>query len=133
LYDRRLLSSREIERFRNSLSWKYRVQQLIAEPQDIFESQYSLFTLVGRGIKRRKVYAPRQQELSQLSGLQLAVTVALEARDAIAPRLRSAVSLVGNSVIYVLTEVIGRGIGLVGRGIIKGIGNAWQDNRYSRK
>ena len=62
----------------------------------------------------------------------MAVTVALEARDAIAPRLRSAVSFVGSGLIYVLTEVIGRGIGLVGRGILKGVGTAWQDGKFSR-
>jgi hypothetical protein len=61
------------------------------------------------------------------------VTLALEARDAIAPRLRSALSLVGSSVIFVLTEVIGRGIGLIGRGVAKGIGNTWQDIRYRQR
>jgi hypothetical protein len=48
----------------------------------------------------------------------------------VAPRVRSAISFMGNGVIYVLTEVIGRGIGLVGRGVIKGIGNVWQDGRF---
>ncbi|MBE9181767.1 DUF3685 domain-containing protein [Oculatella sp. LEGE 06141] len=132
-YDRRLRSIRELERFRNNLSWHYRVEQLFRDPQNIFESQYRLFTFTGRGIKQRLVYAPRTRELEQLSGVRLAVTILLEARDAIAPRLRSTISLVGNGVIYVLTEVIGRGIGLIGRGIIKGIGNTWQDSRYSRK
>jgi hypothetical protein len=28
--------------------------------------------------------------------------------------------------------VIGRGIGLIGRGVIKGVGNALQDTRFSR-
>lgn len=131
-YDRRLMSTREIERFRNSLSWRYRVEQYIVEPKAIFESQYRLFTCQGRGIKTVSIYAPRSQELERLSGLQMAVTVALEARDAIAPRLRSAVSFVGSGLIYVLTEVIGRGIGLVGRGILKGVGTAWQDGKFSR-
>jgi hypothetical protein len=34
--------------------------------------------------------------------------------------------------VYVLTEIIGRGIGLVGRGILKGVGTMWQDNRSGR-
>ena len=75
------------------------------------------------------IYAPRQQELAALSGLPLAVTLVLETRDAISPRLRAAIGLIGTGVIYVLTEVVGRGIGLVGQGIIKGIGNAWNDRR----
>jgi hypothetical protein len=32
----------------------------------------------------------------------------------------------------VLTNVIGRGIGLIGRGVVQGIGNAWQENRNKK-
>ncbi|MDG2617229.1 DUF3685 domain-containing protein [Thermoleptolyngbya sichuanensis XZ-Cy5] len=132
-YDRRLLSSRGIERFRNDLSWRYRMQRYFAEPKDIFESQYRLFVLRLRGIEQESIYAPRRDELEQLSGLPYAVTLALETRDAIAPRLRSVISVLGSGVIYVLTEVIGRGIGLIGRGIIKGVNNVVQDGRYDRQ
>jgi DNA-binding NarL/FixJ family response regulator len=130
LYNRRLLSSREIERFRNNLSWKYRLEKYVREPTNIFESRYSLFVLAGRGIKKTSIYAPRHQELQQLSGVPMLVTMVLETRDAVAPRVRSVISFMGNGVIYVLTEVIGRGIGLVGRGVIKGIGSVWQDGRF---
>lgn len=133
LYDRRLLSNREIERFRNDLSWQYRLTKYVHDPTDIFESKYSLYVLSGRGIKKTVIYASRAQELQQLSGIPLIVTVALETRDAVAPRLRSVVSFVGNGLIYVLTEVVGRGIGLIGRGVIKGIGNVWQDGRFNRR
>jgi DNA-binding NarL/FixJ family response regulator len=131
-YEYRLLSIREVERFRNNLSWKYRLEKYVNEPKAIFESQYPLFILYGRGIQKVSVYAPRVQELEQLSGLQLTVTLALETRDAIAPRFRSAISFVGSGLIYVLTEVVGRGIGLIGRGILKGVGTAWQDGKYNR-
>jgi hypothetical protein len=132
-YDRRLLSIREIERFRNNLSWKYRVERLVGEPTAIFESRHSLFVLEPQGISQTSIHAPRNQELADLTGVRLAVTLALETRDAIAPRLQSAVSFVGSGVVYVLTELIGRGIGLIGRGVIKGIGNALQDTRFSRR
>ena len=131
-YDRRLLSSREIEKFRNNLSWKYRVQRLFKEPTAIFESRYDLLRLQAGGITQTSVYAPRNQELDTLSGSRLAVTLALEARDAIAPRLQAAIAFVGSGVVYVLTEVVGRGIGLIGRGIIKGIGTALQDVKFNR-
>jgi hypothetical protein len=36
-------------------------------------------------------------------------------------------------VVYVLTEIIGRGIGLIGRGVIKGIGNIWQESNRHRQ
>ncbi len=128
-YDRRLLSTRDIERFRNDLSWRYRVARYVSEPTAIFESRYSLVVFTPQGIVQTLIYAPRRNELEQLAGVRLAVTLALETRDAISPRLRSAIALIGSGTIYLLTEVIGRGLGLIGRGIIKGIGNAWQDSR----
>jgi hypothetical protein len=60
------------------------------------------------------------------------VTIAFEARDAIAPRLRSTVAWAGKGVVYVLTQVIGRSIGLVVRGVIQGIGNTLQDARFGK-
>jgi len=131
-YDQRLLSSREIERFRNDLSWKYRTDRVFAEPAAIFESQYRLLTLTGNGISQTTIYAPRNDELAALSGVPFLVTLVLETRDAIAPRVRSAFSFFGRGVVYVLTEIIGRGIGLIGRGIVKGIGNALQDTKPKR-
>jgi DNA-binding NarL/FixJ family response regulator len=131
-YDRRLISTREIERFRNSLSWKYRLERYVGEPKAIFESQYELLVLDSRGIAKTSIYAPRNQELRDLSGLQLVVTLVLETRDAIAPRFRAAIAWVGSGFVYVLTEVLGRGIGLIGRGILQGIGNAWQDPKAGK-
>ena len=128
-YDRRLLSTRDIERFRNDLSWRYRVDRYVAQPTAIFESQHRLFVFTQLGIRQIVIYGPRRDELEQLKGVQLAVTLALEARDAISPRLKAAIGFVGSGIIYLLTDVIGRGLGLIGRGIIKGIGNAWQDSK----
>lgn len=132
-YHRRLMSTREIERFRNDLSWRYRWDHLVNEPRAIFESEHRLFILTQRGVEVQMIYASRREELTQLSGAQYALTLALEARDAIAPRFRAVFSLVGSSLVYVLTEVVGRGIGLVGRGILQGIGSAWQESRQRRE
>lgn len=133
LYSRRIISTRDIERFRNDLSWRYRWNRLVNEPTAIFESQYRLYTLGPRGIMLTPIYAPRRTELDQLSGLPWAMTLLLETRDALSPRVRAVISLVGSTVVYVLTEVVGRGIGLVGRGVLQGIGNAWQDTRRTRQ
>lgn len=132
-FDRRLLSARDLERFRNDLSWRYRIDRYFSEPQAIFESKYHLFIFTNYGIKRITIYAPRTQELERLTGLPLTVTLALETRDAIVPRLQSAATIIGSVVVYLLTEVIGRGIGLIGRGVIKGIGNIWQERNYNHK
>jgi len=121
-YDRRFLSTRDIERFRNELSWKYRWDKYVGEPKAIYESRFVLFVLAERGIKPIDIYAPRRTELGQLSGVRQAVTVALEGRDAVAPRLRAVVTFVGNGLVYLLTQVVGRGIGLIGRGILENLG-----------
>lgn len=131
-YDKRLISSREIARFRNNLSWKYRQLKLIGEPKAIFESRYDLLVLNGAGIKKTSIYAPRRQELEQLGGFRLAITLAYEARDAIAPRLQSGVAWIGSGVVYFLTQVVGRAIGLIIRGVIQGVGSTLQDVRFGK-
>ena len=131
-YDRSLISTREITRFRNNLSWRYRRFQLLLEPRAIFESRYDLFVLSDTGIKQTSIYAPRRQELEQLRGIAFAVTLAYETRDAIAPRLRGAISWVGQGVVYVLTQVLGKSIGLVVRGVIQGIGSSLQETRFGK-
>ncbi len=131
-YDGKLISTREIERFRNNLSWKYRWNSYFVEPKAIFESRFWLYVLGDKGIQRIAIYAPRNRELAQLSGWQLALTLVLESRDAIAPRVRAVISLLGTAVVFVLTQVIGRGIGLIGRGIIQGIGNSLQDSKFGK-
>jgi DNA-binding NarL/FixJ family response regulator len=133
LFDRQIMSTREIEEFRNHLTWKYRLTDWVYEPKQIFESRYVLWMLSEDGIKQISVYAPRRNELEQLPVVPLAVTYALEVRDAIAPKLRATVSFVGSGLVYILTQVIGRGIGLIARGIIQGVGSSWQDLRTDKK
>jgi len=131
-YNQQLISSRDIARFRNNLSWRYRKLQLLDEPEAIFESRHHLLVLTDTGIKRTAIYAPRTQELEQLQGLSFVVSIAYELRDAISPRLRGTVAWVGRGVVYFLTQVIGRGIGLIVRGVIQGVGSAWQDTRLGK-
>ncbi|MEM9164517.1 MAG: DUF3685 domain-containing protein, partial [Cyanobacteria bacterium P01_F01_bin.4] len=133
LYNHRLMSTREIERFRNDLAWRYRWDTWVNEPKAVFESQYRLLRLTPRGVELETIYAPRRDELDQLSGIQWALTMAIETRDALAPRVRTVFSFVGSGVVYVLTEVVGRGIGLIGRGILQGVGSAWQDTKRARR
>lgn len=132
-YDRQLISTREVERFRNNLSWKYRWRNYVTEAQAIFESRYELFVFAPRGIAKISIYAPRNQELAQLSNIPLAVTLLLEFRDAIAPRLQSLLAFVGSGIVFVLTQVIGRGLGLIGRGILQGIGSVSLTEKSLRK
>jgi DNA-binding NarL/FixJ family response regulator len=129
LYANQYRSSREIARFRNELSWQYRQTYYIQEPKAIFESRHELLVLRGNRIQAVSVYAPRKEDLEQLQGIRLGVTIALEFRDAIAPRFRAVFGVVGQAVVYLLTQVIGRGIGLIGRGILQGIGKSVESKR----
>lgn len=123
LYGRQFISTREIERFRNDLSWKYRLTNYVKEPKAVFESRYELFVIAPRGIANTSVYSPRNEELVKLSNIPLVVTLLLEFSDAIAPRLKSLLAFLGSGIVFVLTQVIGRGLGLIGRGILQGIGS----------
>ncbi|PNW36622.1 UNVERIFIED_CONTAM: hypothetical protein BEN50_16480 [Euhalothece sp. KZN 001] len=88
-----------------------------------------MLVLRGNQIKITSVYAPRKADLDQLKGIRSSVTIALELRDAIAPRFRSLFGVVGQGVVYILTQVIGRGIGLIGRGFLQGIGKSVESKR----
>ncbi len=133
-YDYRLISTREITKLRNNLAWKYRWEYLWINPRLIFESSYRLWAFSSNGIRTTIIYAPRYQELNQLKGWQYWVTLGLEFQDAIAPGLQIVFSWLGRWLVFILTQVIGRGLGLIGRGILQGIGNSLQDlGRDSRK
>ncbi len=133
LYDARLLSTREITRFRNQLNWRYRLDWLVRDPQAIYESRLRLLSFGPAGIEEVSIYASRQRELRQLNALQQSVTFALEVRDAVAPQLRAMLAWMGSGLVYVLTQVIGRGLGLIGRGIVQGVGSSFGNAPLSRR
>lgn len=127
LYKAEYRSDRALARFRNQLSWKYRQEYYFTHPQNIFESRHRLLVLSGGAIRTMYIYAPRQVELERLTGLPWFSTIVIEVRDAIAPLVRKFVALAGSGVVFVLTQVIGKGLGLIGKGIIQGIGSTIKD------
>lgn len=133
IYNQKISSSRDVAEFRNRLSWKYRIDKYFQEPKDIFEDKYEVYYFSDGGIKRTFIKANRKLELKQLRGLRWLVTIAIEARDAIAPGVKSLIDSLAKTVIYLLTEVIGKGIGLIGKGFIQGIGNTLQETRYRNR
>jgi DNA-binding NarL/FixJ family response regulator len=127
LYQAEYRSDRELARFRNQLSWRYRQENYFTHPQNIFESRHRLFVINAGAIRTMYVYAPRKAELEELTGIPWLSTIVIEIRDAIAPLVRKLIALVGSGVVFVLTQVIGKGLGLVGKGIIQGIGSTIKD------
>ncbi len=67
---------------------------------------------------------PRDQELNSLGWWQRQVALLLETRDALAPQLQSLLRRLGDLAVVLLTQVLGRAIGLVGRGIAQGMGRS---------
>ncbi len=133
LYLNNYRSSRAIAHFRNEISWGYRSEKYWLTPKDIFESSYQILTLSQGQIINLSIYAPRTEELSRLQGLPWLATIILELRDAIAPRLRSILGLLGTSLVFTLTQIIGKGIGLIGKGIIQGLGSTVRETKSSKK
>ena len=131
-YDQQLISARDITRFRNELSWKYRLFSYLYEPKLIFESTRQLYVFSETGIRSTSVYASRITELQTLTGIRYFTTLGLELQDTISPRLQTITRFLGKGLIYILTQIIGRGIGLVGKGILQGIGNSFQEARVGR-
>lgn len=133
LYKSQYRSDRELARFRNQLSWKYRQEYYFTHPQNIFDSRHRLFVLSGGVIRTMYIYAPRKAELEQLTGIPWFSTITIETRDAIAPLVRKLIALAGSGVVFVLTQIIGKGLGLIGKGIIQGIGSTIKDVPYNKR
>ena len=133
LYKSNYKSDRELARFRNQISWRYRQEVYLTHPQNIFESRHRLFVLSDGNIRSMFIYAARKEELEQLTGLSWLVTIVIETRDAIAPLVRKFVALAGSGVVFVLTQVIGKSLGLIAKGIIQGIGSTIKDVPFNKK
>ena len=132
LLDERLLPTRDLERLRNQLNNQSRWQLWVKRPVQLYESQRLLYQLRGGSIAPLLLIEPRDEELRRLGWWQQKVALLLEARDAIAPQVQALVQRIGDLMVVVLTQVIGRAIGLVGRGIAQGMGRSWQRGSTNR-
>jgi hypothetical protein len=119
-----LLATRNLERLRNQLNAQQRWISWFERPVQLYESRRSLYRLGAEGIDCVQLTEPRDQELRRLGWPQQLVTLALEVRDALAPQVQSLIRGLGDLVVVLLTRVVGRAIGLVGRGIAQGMGRS---------
>jgi hypothetical protein len=119
-----LLATRNLERLRNQLNAQQRWLSWFSRPIALYESRRQLLCLEGGAIASCHLLEPRDQELRRLGWLQQLVTLSLEARDALAPQVRQLIRGAGDLLVVLLTQVIGRAIGLVGRGILQGMGRS---------
>lgn len=120
-YRSNFLSLRNVERFRNNLSWQTRLKQFVKRPSDIYNSQQGIWVIRTTGIYYRVIYANRSTDLTHLRNLSLLTLIGIETKDFLVSRLDETIYLFGNSIRYTLTSVVGQIIGLVWRGIIEGL------------
>lgn len=118
----KFFSTRELERLRNQLNSQRRWQYMIERPIQLYESKRQLFKLSNGKIEIFMVSEARDKDLKQLGWWQKQVTLLVEARDALAPQLQAMLKYFGDLMVIVLTNILGRAIGLVGKGIAQGMG-----------
>lgn len=123
LFTLELKSSRKVAMFRNNLVWAYRQEKYWLNPRNIFEDQYQMLKLTYQGMETCIITHPRHEELNTIKGIPLWVTILIELRDSLSKGVKSLGDTLGKVLVYVLTEIIGRSIGLIGKGILQGIGN----------
>ena len=120
-YRSNFLSLRNVERFRNNLSWQSRIKNLVKRPADIYNSQQGIWIIRTTGIYYRIIYANRSDELLHLRQLPLFTLIFIETKDFVISRVDETIYLFGSTIRYTLTSVIGQIIGLIWRGIIEGL------------
>ena len=119
-----LVSTRELERLRNRLNTQLRIADWIERPIQLYESRRTLFQLRQGRIEPLQLTEPRDQELNQLGWWPRQVALLVETRDALAPQVQALVRRFGDLMVVLLTQVVGRAIGLIGRGIAQGMGRS---------
>ena len=124
LINPQLQSTRSFERFRNNINNYNRWHENIYMPIYLYESKREYIDIIDSKFTRYYKNENREKELENLEWFQKQVTLLVDIRDAIAPQLEIAVKYIGNLFVNFLTKVVGKAIGLVGKGILQGLGRS---------
>ena len=124
LINPQLQSTRSFERFRNNINNYNRWHDNIFMPIYLYESKREYLDIIDSKFTRYYKNENREKELEKLEWFQKQVTLLVEIRDAVAPQLEIAVKYIGNLFVNFLTKVVGKAIGLVGKGILQGLGRS---------
>ncbi len=120
--NKELISTRELERKRNHINTKNQLQNIFKKPVRLYESKRLYYTVNKNIIEKIIIMEPRDEELRKLDWTQRQIAFIIELRDALAPQVQSIIQYLGDLIVLILTKVIGRSIGLIGRGIAQGMG-----------
>ena len=119
-----LQSTRSFERFRNSINNYSRWHNNINIPICLYESKREYIDIIENKIVRLFKTENREKDLKKLEWLQKQITLLVEIRDALAPQLEIAIKYIGNIFVGILTKIVGKSIGLIGKGILQGLGRS---------
>ena len=117
-------STRNFERFRNNINNYNRWHNNIYMPIYLYESKREYIDIIDNKFVRYFKSENREQDLSSLDWFQKQVTLLVEIRDAVAPQLEIALKYIGNIFVTILTRIVGKSIGLIGKGILQGLGRS---------
>tara|TARA_B100000579_G_scaffold432749_1_gene450170 strand:- start:16 stop:1647 length:1632 start_codon:yes stop_codon:yes gene_type:complete len=122
ILNKELVSTRELERKRNQINAKNQIQNIFKKPVRLYESKRLYFTINNTKIEKIISLEPRDDELKDLDWIQRQIAFTVELRDALAPQVQAIIQYLGDLIVIILTKVVGRSIGLIGRGIAQGMG-----------
>ena len=120
--NKELVSTRELERKRNHINTKNQLQNIFKKPVRLYESKRLYYIIKNNIIKKIIIFEPRDDELRKLDWSQRQIAFIIELRDALAPQIQAIIQYLGDLIVLILTNVVGRSIGLIGRGIAQGMG-----------
>ena len=120
--NKELVSTRELERKRNHINTNNQLQNLFKKPVRLYESKRLYYTVKNNKIEKIITLEPRDDELKKLDWAQRQIAFTIELRDALAPQVQAIIQHLGDLIVLILTKVVGRSIGLIGRGIAQGMG-----------
>ncbi|WP_269612722.1 DUF3685 domain-containing protein [Prochlorococcus marinus] len=120
--NKELVSTRELERKRNQINTNNQLQNLLKKPIRLYESKRLYYTVKNNKIEKIIILETRDDELRKLNWTQRQIAFTIELRDALAPQIQAIIQYLGDLIVLILTKVVGRSIGLIGRGIAQGMG-----------
>ena len=116
------MSKRNFEKFRNNINNYNRWHNNIDMPINFYESKREYIDIIDNKFTRFYKNENREIDLQNLEWFQRQVTLLVEIRDALAPQLEILVRYIGDFVVTILTKIVGKSIGLIGKGILQGLG-----------
>ena len=122
LINPQLQSTRSFERFRNNINNYNRWQNNIYLPICLYESKREYLDIIDDKFVKYYKNENRENDLENLNWIQKQVTLLVEIKDALSPQIEIAVRYIGELFVTILTKILGKAIGLIGKGILQGLG-----------